>query len=109
MDKPSTGNYGFVPNSEYAIREYATAAYLVDANRQPGVGCEKTSTPYRRRTRSIASSDSVMSVGGLFSRPSQYRQARGPNPASVESSDCVNPANVRAARNCLPDEIFDMN
>jgi hypothetical protein len=30
---------------KYAIREYAIAAYLVDANRQPGDGSEKTSTP----------------------------------------------------------------
>jgi hypothetical protein len=56
----------------------------------------------------MASSDCGMSVGGLFPRPSQYRQARGANPASAESSDCVIPASARAALNCLPDVMFDI-
>ena len=94
--------------TNYANGEYATGAYLVDANRQPGVGWEKTSTPCRRRTRSMASSDCGISVGDLSSRPSQYSAARGVNPASIESCDCVNPASVRAALNCLPDVMFDM-
>ncbi len=56
----------------------------------------------------MLSSDCRVLVGGSSSRLSQYRQARGPNPAWVESSDCVSPASVRAARNCLPEAMFDI-
>ena len=56
----------------------------------------------------MASSDCGMPVGDLSPRLSQYLAARGAIPASVESFDCVNPANVRAALNCLPDVMFDM-
>ena len=47
-------------------------------------------------------------VGKFSPRLSQYRQARGPNPASVESVDCVRRASVRAARNWRPEAMFDM-
>ena len=56
----------------------------------------------------MAPSDCGTQVGVLSPRLSQYRQARGLKPASVESFDCVSPASVRAALNCLPDAIFDM-
>jgi hypothetical protein len=29
-------------------------------------------------------------------------------PASFDNRDCVSPASVRAARNCLPEAMFDM-
>jgi len=56
----------------------------------------------------MLSSECGVPVGNLSSRPSQYRQARGANLASVESSDCVSPARVRAARSWRPDAMFDM-
>jgi hypothetical protein len=52
--------------------------------------------------------DCCVLVGGLSPRLSQYRQAREPNPASVESVDCVSPASVRAAFNCLLEAMFDI-
>ena len=39
-------------------------------------------------------------VGKSSPRLSQYLPARGLNPASMESFDCVSPASVRAALNC---------
>lgn len=54
----------------------------------------------------MLSSDSGVAVGDLSPRLSQYLAARGLNPASVESFDCVSPASVRAARNCLPEAML---
>jgi hypothetical protein len=56
----------------------------------------------------MASNDSGVSVGNLSSRLSQYLAARGLKPASVESSACVSPARVRAARSWRHDAMFDM-
>ncbi len=56
----------------------------------------------------MLTSDCGTQVGKPSPRLSQYRQAREPNPASVESVDCVRPASVRAAFNCLPETMFDI-
>ena len=83
-------------------------AYFVETRRQPGVGSLNTSTPWRRRTASIAASDCGVVVGGLSPRPSQYRQALGLKPVSIENSACVSPVNARAARNWRPETMLDL-
>jgi len=56
----------------------------------------------------MLASDCGTQVANSASRLSQYRQARGLKPASIESFDWVSPASVRAARNCLPEAMFDL-
>ena len=56
----------------------------------------------------MLASDCGTQVGNSAPRLSQYRQARGLKPASVESFDWVSPASARAAFNCLPEAMFDI-
>src|SRR5262245_17417517 len=83
----------------YTVAYYAFMDYFAEASRQPGVGYANSSTPWRRRTSSIASSVEGDEVGGRTPCRSQYRAARGQNPASVDNWACVSPAITRAALN----------
>ena len=45
MDTPFDDDAAHVLKYNYALREYALVAYLVETIRQPGDGSAKTSTP----------------------------------------------------------------